>query len=100
MPKIILILLVILTITGYIRVPFTHISLFTIAGRTVTLNDVLIFAVVMWLIDILPSPLREIAIVALLVWILATLGVIVIAGLQQIVLIALIVGLIAYLFKK
>ena len=54
----------------------------------------------MWLIDILPSPFREIAIVALLVWILATLGVIVIAGLQQIVLIALIVGLTMYLFKK
>ena len=36
MPALILILLVILTVTGYIRVPFTHISLFTIAGHTVT----------------------------------------------------------------
>ena len=100
MPGLILILLVILTVTGYIRVPFTHISLFTIAGRTVTLNDVLIFAVVMWLIDILPSPFREIAVVVLLLWILATLGVIAIAGLQHVVLVALIVGLIAYLFKR
>lgn len=95
----IIIALIVLWALGYVTVPFfnlhsLNVSLFRLAGRTITLLDILIFIVVMWAIEVLPPPLRQIVMVLVLFWVLSTLGVIAVAGLSQILIIAIIVGLV------
>lgn len=95
----ILLLLIVLWLFGYIAFPLTNYALFTIAGRTITLNDLLVFAVIIWLIDVLPSPFREIATVLFVLWILGVLGIISIVGFSSLVMVAFIVGLIGYIIR-
>lgn len=95
-----LIVLVILWFLGYIQIPgfsIPNIVLFTINGQPITLLNLLIFIVITALIGILPSPLREIAGVVLILWILSILGIIAIAGFSNILVIVVIVGLVLYL---
>src|SRR3990167_8008507 len=99
MLTLILIFLIFLWLFGFISFPLTNIILFTAVGKAVTLNDLLLFLVILWLIDILPYPFRAIATVLLLLWLLAIFGIIVIGNFSNIVMIALIIGLIAYIFK-
>lgn len=91
-----LVALVILWFLGYIRLdalPIPDTVLFTINGQPITLWNILILLVIGWVIGILPSPLREIAGIVLILWILSTLGFIAIAGLPSILVLAVIVGL-------
>ncbi len=94
----VLVILIFLWFFGYIHVsgfpPIPDLQLFAINNHPVTLWDLLILVVIGWAIGILPSPLRQIAGALLLIWILATLGVLAIAGLAQIVVLAVIIGLI------
>jgi hypothetical protein len=80
-------------------VPLFAMPLFQTGGNTITINDVLVFFVILWLIGILPYPFRQIASVLLLLWILSALGVIAIAGFSTIVMVALIFGLIAFIAR-
>ena len=95
---VILVILIILWFLGYINVQglptLPDVQLFVINNHPVTLIDLLILAVIGWAIGVLPSPLRQIAGVVLLLWILATLGIIGIAGLPSILVLAVIIGLI------
>ena len=94
---VIILVLIILWFLGYVTVgniTIPDLQLFTINGNSISLWDVLIFAVIVWAIGVLPSPLRQIAGVGLVLWILATLGIIAIAGLPSLIIIALILGLI------
>ena len=96
MVEFLLIGLIILWFLGYIHIPWLvipHVNLFVINGKAVTLYELLILIVVVWAVSFLPTPLRQIAGVLLILWLLATLGLIVIAGFSQIILIALIVGI-------
>lgn len=95
----VLIILIVLWVFGYIHISgfIPDISLFTLNGHIITLWDILILLVIGWAIGILPSPLRQIAAVILVIWILATLGIIAIAGLASILVLAIIVGLILVL---
>jgi hypothetical protein len=79
--------------------PFTvlHLVLLHFNGLAITLWDVLIFLVFIWLVGILPSPFRQIAVVFILIWVLSLLGIIAIAGLSNILVIAIIVGVLLYL---
>ncbi len=94
----ILVALIALWFLGYIRIDglptIPDIQLFVINGQPITLCNVLIFAVICWAIGVLPSPFRQIAGVLLLLWILATLGILAISGLASIIVIAIIVGVI------
>jgi len=97
----IIVVLIILWILGYIHLtgfPIPNFSLFLINGHTVRLWDLLILLVVGWAIGILPSPFREIATVLLILWILSLLGIIAIFGFSQIILIAIIAGIILSIF--
>src|SRR6478752_194976 len=92
-----LIVLIILWFLGYVQIPFLpalNIPLFALNGHTISLWDLLIFLVIASLIGILPSPLRQIAMVVLVIWVLSTLGILAIAGLSSILVIVIIVGLI------
>ncbi|HZZ98740.1 MAG TPA: hypothetical protein VFG51_02295 [Candidatus Saccharimonadia bacterium] len=98
---IVLVVLIILWLLGYITIPgapIHNITLFVINHRSITLWDVVIFFVIIWLIDLLPSPFRQIAAVILLLYTLSTLGIIAIAGLSSLLVIAMIIGLAIYLF--
>lgn len=97
MLTLILVLLILAWFLGYVSIPgipIPPIVLFNINGHDITVWNLLVFLLILWAINLLPSPLREIAAVILILWILSTLGIIAIAGLASILVIAVIVGLI------
>ncbi len=98
---ILLVVLIILWILGYITIPGIVIPafpLFFLNGHPVTLWDLLVFAVIVWVAGIMPSPLREIIWVIVILWILAALGILAFAGLSTILILAVIIGLLLSLF--
>ncbi len=76
-----------------------HLDLFNLHGRIITVWDVLIFLVLIWLIDLLPSPFRQIAVVMFLIWVVASLGFIAIPMLSNLLIISIIVGLLLYVLR-
>jgi hypothetical protein len=100
MIAVLLVILVLLWFLGYVRLdalPIPDLQLFVINGQPITLWNILIFLVIAGLVGILPSPLRQIAGVFLILWVLSILGILAIAGLSSLLVLAIIVGLIAYL---
>lgn len=98
----ILIILIVLWFFGYmplggINVP--NVVLFSINNHPITLWNVLILLAVGWAISILPKPFREIASVLLLFWVLSVIGILAIAGLSNILIIAIILGFAFYIFS-
>lgn len=96
MLALIIIILVVLWLLGYGPFDVLQINLFNFNGRIITLWDVLIFGVLVWVVSVLPRPLREIASVLLIIWTLAVLGIIAVAGLSNLLIISIIVGLVLY----
>lgn len=95
-----LVILIILYYLGYISIPgFTipDVTLFSINGHPITLFNLLIFFVFLSLVGLLPSPLRQITFVGLILWVLALLGFLAFGGLSSLILLAVIIGLIGYL---
>lgn len=96
-----LVILIVLWFLGYIHIPnffIPNIALFTLNGHIISLWDVLIFLVITALIGILPSPIRQIAFVVYILWVLSTLGFLAIPGLASILVIAIIVGAVISIF--
>jgi hypothetical protein len=93
----ILLLLIVLWFLGVNPIAALDFPLFTFGGQTIDLWDLILFGVILWLIGILPSPFRQIAGVAFVLWLLALFGIIAIAGLSNIIVLAMIVGLILYI---
>lgn len=99
---IVLAFLVILFIFGYIdipAIPLRDISLFNLFGKIISLYDLLIFLIILWVIEVLPWPFRGLAMVLLVLWLLSFFGIIVISGFGNIIVLTLIVGMIAYIFR-
>ncbi len=97
----IVIILIILWFLGY--APISGISvpdfvLFSINNHPITLWNILILAVISWAIGILPRPFQAVASVLLLLWVLSVLGIFAIAGLSNIIVLVIIVGLILSIF--
>lgn len=93
----VLLILIVLWFLGYIHLGNINIpdtTLFVINGQAITLINLLIFAVIVWAIGILPSPLRQIGFVILVIWLLSLFGILAFAGLQSILVLAIIVGLV------
>lgn len=95
----ILLILFVFWLMGYGPFVTLHMILFRFNGLIVTLWDVLIFMVLVWLVSSLPSPFRQIAIVFILLWLLSLLGIIAIAGLSSILVISIIVGVLLYILS-
>ncbi len=98
----ILVILIGLWFLGYVPIDGVHIPntvLTTINNHQITLWNVLILLAVGWAISILPRPFREVASVLLLFWVLSVVGIVAIAGLSNILLIAIIVGFGIYIFQ-
>ena len=97
----IVIILIILWVLGY--APITGLSipnfvLITINNHPVTLWEILILAVIGWAIGILPRPFQAIATILLVLWVLSVLGIFAIAGLPNIIVLVIIIGLIISIF--
>jgi len=93
----ILLILVVLWFFGYIHIQgitIPNFPLFSLNGHSINLWDFLIFIVILWAIEALPSPLRVIAGILLVIWLLSTLGVIAVVGLSHIIVVVLIIGLV------
>ena len=99
----IIVILVLLWVLGIVRIPgvvLPNLNLFVFFGRTITLVDLFLLAVALWLISHLPSPLREIVGIILLLHILTILGIVTIAGMPNIFGIAIVAGTFLYLIAK
>ena len=72
-------------------------TLFALNGHGVTLFEMLIFLVILFAVGILPTPVRQIGYAIAILWVLSTLGIIGIAELSGILVLAIIIGLIAAL---
>jgi hypothetical protein len=59
--------------------------------------ELLIFLAIVWAVSILPTPQRQIGFAVVVLWVLATLGIIAVAGLSSILVIAIIIGVLASL---
>ena len=102
MLSLILILLVVLFILGYLQIPafpITDIILFVFLGRAISLYDLLLFGLILWIIQALPWPFRGLATLIMALWLLSFFGIIAIPGFSNILVIALIVGMIGYIFR-
>jgi hypothetical protein len=102
MLEILLIVLVVLWLTGNLTIPGVVIPdflLFNINGHPITLWNVITFLVIVWILGLLPHPFKEIAGVLLILWVLSLLGIIAIAGLTNLIVIGIIVGIVAAIMK-
>lgn len=96
-----LVFLILLWIIGAVRVPVfspINLPLLYIGHKAIGLYDILVFGLIIWLIRILPSPLREIVTVFLLLWLLSFFGVFFLGGFGNLLVLLLILGLIMHLF--
>lgn len=103
MVGLILVLLIILWFLGFIQIPVFAIAnpvLFVFNGQNITLFNILVLILIAWAIGLLPSPFWEIAMLILILWLLSILGIVVITGLPNILIIALILSLIFYLLAR
>lgn len=98
MGSVVLIIIVLLWLLGFIQIPYIHSTIFTLLGKPITLYNILLFLIIAWIIEILPAPLRQIVFVLFILWILSTLGILAFAGLSQILIVAIIIGVILSLF--
>jgi hypothetical protein len=100
----ILLFLIVLWVLGYIQIPggvIPNITIFTLNSVAISLWNILTFLVVIALIGILPSPFREIAAILFVLWVLSLLGIFSIfafASLPAVILGAIIIGLVGYIF--
>jgi hypothetical protein len=95
----VLLILIVLLLLGFSPIAAFNLTLFNFNGRSIDLWDLFIFFIIMYLVSALPRPFREIAAVLLVLWLLAVFGVIAIANFSSIVVIALILGLVAYILS-
>lgn len=95
-----LVILIILWFLGYVRVggiTIPDISLFVLNGQEITLWNILILLVLSGVVGILPRPFREIAGVLVVLWVLSVLGILAFTGLSNLLVLAVIIGLIVFL---
>ncbi len=94
-----LMILIVLFVTGYVTIPGVHIpnyQLYTYNHHIFTLNELLIFLVLFWIIGFVPRYLRIFVGALLIIWIVATLGIIAVTNLPAIVIGVLIFALLIH----
>lgn len=102
MLEVIVLLIVLLWFFGYVTIPglvIPQIPLFSINGHLVTLWEILLLLVIASTVGMLPSPFNEFAIILIILWVASTLGFVAIAGLSNLLLVTIVVGLVFYLIS-
>jgi hypothetical protein len=100
MAWLLLLFLVIFWFLGYGPIEALKVPLFSLGSIRVDLWNILIFLLIIWLIDLLPGPIRSIVVIALVIWLLAFFGLIALPGLNNFIILAVVVGLALYLISK
>jgi hypothetical protein len=103
MVEILLVVLVLLWVLGYLAIPglaIPHVVLFSFNRHPITLVNLLIFLMVVWIISLLHTPAKQIATVLLVLWVLSVFGFLAIPGLANIIFLVLILGILATFFGK
>lgn len=75
-----------------------NLPLFAFNGQWITLWNLVVLVVILWISSLLPRPLREIFWVLVVLWALSIFGIISFAGLQQLIIVAVVLGVIFSLF--
>lgn len=91
-------LILILWFFGIIQIPYINTTLFVFFGHPITLHDLLLFFLFCWVVSILPRPFREIAGVLGILWVLSIVGILAISGLANILVLAIIIGVLLSIF--
>lgn len=97
----IVIILIILWLLGFVTIPgvvIPNITLFTIFNHTVTLFEALIFILILLALGLLPQILRVFVVVLVVLWVLSIFGILAVAGLSNIIFLAIVVSLIISIF--
>jgi hypothetical protein len=100
MIEFVLAIIFVLWLLGFIQIGFLSYSLFNLNGHEIVIKDVLFFLLILWLIGLLERPFREIVSVLFILWVLSTFGIIAITGLSNIIILAVVIGAVAYIVKK
>lgn len=100
MLSVVLLILIVSWFGGYGPFLAFRVPLFELMGQTITLWDILIFLVIIWVIDLLPGFLRQVAGVALILWLLSLFGLLAIPMLPNLIVLALIIGIGLQLLSK
>jgi len=96
-------IIVVLWLLGIIKIPFLmmpHFPTLNIFGFSLTIEKILIMAAFVWIASSLGGLIGKIVWVLVVLWLLSTLGVIVISGLSNLLVIGVVVGILLSLFKK
>lgn len=102
MLEVLIFTLFVLWLLGFIRVGggvLPDAYLFSLNNVNISLWNIITLLIILWVIGLLPSPFSEIASVLMLLWILALIGILPIVGLSNILMLAIIIGLVLYLFS-
>jgi len=94
----ILVFVVALWLLEYFKIAVFNLHLLTLFNQDITIYKLFFFLLIVWAITVLPRPFQEIAALLLVLWLLAFFGIIAIGGFSNIIVLALVVGLIVYLF--
>jgi hypothetical protein len=95
----VLLVLIVFWFLGYSPFFSLHLPIFSIGRISINLWDILIFILVLYLIDLLPGSIRAIAVVLLILWLLGLFGIVAIPMFSNIIVIAIIIGLVLYLLS-
>lgn len=100
MIEFVLAVIFVLWLLGFIQIDFLANVLTNINGRDISVKEVLLFFLIIWLIGLLQRPFREIVSVLFVLWILSTLGIIAIAGIGNLLVLAVVVGAVVFLIRR
>lgn len=102
MLEVLILTLFLLWVLGLIRVNgfvLPDAYLFSLNNVEISLWNIITLLILTWVIGILPSPFSEIAAVMLILWLLALLGIFSLTGMPNILMLAILIGLVLYLFQ-
>jgi hypothetical protein len=95
-------IILLLWFLGIIQIPgfsINNIVILYFNGKPITLAQVFIFFIIMLMLGVLPSPIKQIAAAIFVIWILSVVGIITVTGLSNILIVGIIIGLIASMFR-
>lgn len=95
----ILFLFIILALLNNLNIPFINYALFQFNGHAITVYNLIVVALFVYLIGFLPRPFKEIVTVLLILWILSILGILAIGGFTNIVIVAIVLILLFNIFR-
>ena len=92
-----------LWLLGIIKIPWLMMPRFpvlSIMGYSLTIEQLLILGIVVWLAMSLGSPFRQMIWVFSILWLLSILGIVIVGGMGTLILISIVVGLILSAVQK